>query len=79
MLNAIAVLPAKKSMDGRATSFTAHALLGKVYLYQDKFSEASNALENVINSGQYQLLTDDYANMWENDYENNIESRIKRS
>ena len=42
LLNAIAVLPAKKSMDGRATSFTAHALLGKVYLYQDKFAEAAN-------------------------------------
>ena len=43
-------------------------------MYQDKFSEAANALENVINSGQYQLLTDDYANMFENDYEKNIES-----
>ena len=29
---AIAALPAAKSTDGRATSFTAHALLGKVYL-----------------------------------------------
>ena len=59
---------------GRVTKGAAQSLLGKVYLYQDKFSEASNALDNVINSGQYQLLTDDYVNMFENDYENNMES-----
>ena len=34
---AIAALPAAKSLNGRATAFTAHALLGKVYLHQDKF------------------------------------------
>ena len=38
---AIAALPAEKSVNGRATSFTAHALLGKVYLYQDKFDQAA--------------------------------------
>ena len=41
---AITALPAAKSTDGRATSFTAHALLGKVYLYQDKFDEAASIL-----------------------------------
>ena len=56
LLNAIAVLPAKKSMDGRATSFTAHALLGKVYLYQDKFAEAANILEPLV--GLYTLPSD---------------------
>ena len=53
---AINALPAKKSSDGRATSFTAHALLGKVYLYQEKFAEAANILEPLI--GLYTLPSD---------------------
>ena len=53
---AIGALPAKKSLDGRATSFTAHALLGKVYLYQEKFSEAANILEPLV--GLYTLPAD---------------------
>jgi hypothetical protein len=53
---AISALPAEKSLDGRATSFTAHALLGKVYLYQDKFSEAATILEPLI--GLYTLPSD---------------------
>jgi hypothetical protein len=51
--SAISALPAEKSNDGRATSFTAHALLGKVYLYQGKYSEAANILEPLI--GLYTL------------------------
>ena len=50
---AIAALPAEKSTDGRATAFTSHALLGKVYLYQDKFTEAADILEPLI--GLYTL------------------------
>jgi len=53
---AIASLPAAKSTNGRATSFTAHALLGKVYLYQNKFDEAANILEPLI--GLYTLPAD---------------------
>ena len=45
---AIAALPAEKSVNGRATSFTAHALLGKVYLYQDKFDQAAAILDPLI-------------------------------
>ena len=52
----LAALPAAKSTDGRATSFTAHALLGKVYLYQDKFDEAASILEPLI--GLYTLAPD---------------------
>ena len=50
---AIAALPAEKSVNGRATSFTAHALLGKVYLYQDKFDQAAAILDPLI--GAYGL------------------------
>ena len=40
---------------GRATKGAALALLGKAYLYQDKFTLAAEALQEVINSGQYAL------------------------
>ena len=66
-------LPLVQAETGRATKGAAQALLGKVYLYQDKFQEAATVLDEVINSGTYNLLTD-YATMFENDNENNIES-----
>ena len=53
---AIAALPLSKSTNGRATSLTAHALLGKVYLFQDKFDEAAGILEPLI--GLYSLPAD---------------------
>ncbi|MFT5249966.1 MAG: hypothetical protein ACI93P_001701 [bacterium] len=43
---------------GRATKGAAEALLGKVYLYQEKFTEAASVLEDVINKGPYMLETD---------------------
>jgi len=58
---------------GRATKGSAQALLGKVYLFQDKFQEAANVLEDLIAQGPYQLLSD-YSTMFENNNENNIES-----
>jgi hypothetical protein len=39
LLNAINALPPTQSQKGRVTKSTAQALLGKVYLFQDKFSE----------------------------------------
>jgi hypothetical protein len=54
---------------GRATKGSAQALLGKVYLYQDKFLEASTVLENVINNGGY-VLESDYDNIFEFSGEN---------
>ena len=53
---AISALPLSKSTNGRATSLTAHALLGKVYLFQDKFDEAAGILEPLI--GLYSLPAD---------------------
>lgn len=66
-------LPNVQADIGRVTKGAALSLLGKVYLYQNKFDQAAAALEQVINSGVYQLLTD-YSTMFENDNENNIES-----
>jgi hypothetical protein len=58
---------------GRATKGAAQALLGKVYLYQDKFNEAASVLEEVIGSGMYSLATN-YNDMWEMEGENGPES-----
>jgi hypothetical protein len=49
LLNAISVLPTSASQEGRVTIYAAQALLGKVYLYEEKFDEAATILENVVN------------------------------
>jgi len=73
LIFAAANLPAVQAETGRATRGAAQALLGKAYLFQDKFQEAAGVLQEVINSGTYDLLAD-YTNMFENDNENTIES-----
>jgi hypothetical protein len=73
LIFAAANLPAVQSETGRATKGAAQALLGKVYLYQDKFSEAATVLDEVINSGPYDLVTN-YNSIFEQSGENNIES-----
>jgi len=75
LIFAAANLPYIQSQTGRATKGAAEALLGKVYLYQDKFPEAAAALESLINNGPHRLLTsEEYPEMFERDNENNIES-----
>lgn len=58
---------------GRASKGSAQALLGKVYLFQQKYSEAAAVLDDLIASGPYDLVTD-YSTIFENNNENNIES-----
>ena len=58
LVDAAAVLNPVASQKGRATSGAALSLLGKVYLYQEKFSEAATTLDQVINSGIYSLISD---------------------
>ena len=41
---------------GRASMGSVHALLGKAFLFQDKFTEAQVQFQTVINSGVYDLL-----------------------
>jgi hypothetical protein len=52
----IAALPAIQLQKGRITKYAAQALLGKVYLYQNKFDAAAAMLENVINSNAFTLV-----------------------
>jgi tetratricopeptide (TPR) repeat protein len=56
--NAISVLPAVQSQKGRVTKYAAQALLGKVLLYENKFTEAAPVLESVISSNAFSLVSD---------------------
>lgn len=67
------VLPTVAAEAGRVTKGAALALLGKIHLYQGEFEAAATALEEVINSGAYDLVGD-YSTLFENDNENTIES-----
>ena len=55
LLAAIAALPTVQSQQGRVSKYAAQALLGKVYLYEEKFTEAASILDNVVN-GPFTLV-----------------------
>lgn len=55
----------------------AQALLGKAYLWEQKYAEASAVLDEVINSGLYGLYDGDYADIWSVHHENNRESMFE--
>lgn len=66
-------LPYVQAETGRITKGAAQALLGKAYLFQNKFNEAANVLETLISEGPHDLIPD-FSTMFENDNENTIES-----
>lgn len=81
LIFAVANLSYTQSQKGRITKGAAQALLGKAYLFQDKFTEAATVLEDLINNGPYDLVTETrnvegttILSIFENDNENNIES-----
>lgn len=51
---------------GRATKGAAQALLGKLYLYQKKYTQAQEQFAAVISSGQYSLA-ENYADLFSQD------------
>ncbi|WP_057940552.1 RagB/SusD family nutrient uptake outer membrane protein [Algoriphagus resistens] len=53
---AIENLPPTQGESGRANQWSAKAYLGKVYLYEQKYTEAATLLQEVVESGPYQLL-----------------------
>lgn len=71
LTSALSALPSTQTQAGRATLGAAQSLLGKVYLYQQKYDEAATMLANVI--GQYALVTD-YESQFLNSGENGEES-----
>ncbi len=66
-------LPITAAQKGRVTRGAALALLGKAYLYQNKFAPAAAALERVINSSAYSLVSN-YNSIFEEAGENGPES-----
>ena len=58
----------------RATKEFAQALLGKAYLFQDKYSQAAAMLDNVINSNKYALFEGEYDAQFHALANNNCES-----
>ena len=63
-LNAAAqVLDWTRQVKGKVTKGAALSLLGKVYLYQNKFDLAKNTLDLVINEGPYDLI-DNFNNLF---------------
>ena len=73
LLSTIENLPWQQVQKGRATKGASWSLLGKIYLYQNKYDEAADAFNKVITSGQYQLVSN-YASIFLNNNENNVES-----
>lgn len=66
-------LAAVPSQQGRATKGAALALLGKAYLYQEKFTDAATTFQTLIDTKKYSLVTD-YNSIFEEAGENGSES-----
>jgi hypothetical protein len=60
---------------GHVTSGSAKALLSKVYLAQHNYKQAQQLSQEVINSGEFQLL-DNYADLFKTQNNNNLETII---
>jgi hypothetical protein len=60
----------------RISKGAAQSLLGKIYLYEEKWTEAVNQLEAVINSGQYNLLAK-FSDLWVTANKFNAESILE--
>lgn len=73
LLYAIANLNPVAAQTGRATKGAAQALLGKAYLYQNKFVQSSAVLDQLITSNAYSLVSN-YNTIFENSGENGVES-----
>lgn len=73
LIAAAEVLPVVPEETGRATKGAAQALLGKAYLFQNKFSEATAVLDKIIQDKHYSLVSD-YNSIFENEGENGPES-----
>jgi len=71
---AVANLPLKSAQPvGRATKGAAETLLAKVDMYLKNWQECDSLTADVINSGQYQLVSD-YSTLWRQVGDNSAES-----
>ncbi len=56
LTEAISSLSTSAYQPGRITKYAAQALLGKVYMYQNKFDQAAPLLESIINAKAFTLV-----------------------
>ncbi|MBX3255312.1 MAG: RagB/SusD family nutrient uptake outer membrane protein [Chitinophagaceae bacterium] len=70
---AAANLPSSWSDKGRATSWAAKTYLAKVYMFQQKFTDALPLLQDVYDNGPFTLM-DSYEKNYRIAYNNNAES-----
>lgn len=75
LLTAINALPTTQDQEGRITKYAAQALLGKVYIYQEKFDEAIPVLNEVVN-GPFTLV-DNFDDIFLLEGENGPESILE--
>lgn len=73
LTEAAEILPVTQSDPRRATQGAALALLSKAYLYQEKWQQAADAAQSVIDLGVYQLESN-FADNWRLDNEHGVES-----
>ena len=77
LTEAIADLPVRSAMDSEYVQLiskgTVQAMLGKTYLFQEKYDEAASMLQKVIDSGEYDLYPD-YSKVLRVDSEFGVES-----
>jgi len=69
---AIAVLPARSGQDDRESVYrvckeAAQVMLGKAYLWQEKYAEAASLFDSVITGGKYALYQGDYNDLFHAD------------
>lgn len=78
LINASEGLPLTAWQKGRPTKGAALSLLGRAYLYQDKFDEAATVLDEVISSGMYTLInvstSEEFSGLFSVAQEDNSES-----
>lgn len=58
------LLPVTPAAFGRPSQTAAQALLARVYLWDEQWENAATYAQKVINSGQYELLSD-FASLWD--------------
>ena len=73
LIFAAANLSTTAAQKGRVTRGAALALLGKAYLYKNKFAPAASTLESLISTSSYSLIAN-YNTIFENAGENGLES-----
>lgn len=82
LTEAIPVLPAKSAYADadkfRFSKGAAQAVLGKAYLYQKKYADASTVLGDIISRGEFSLEPD-FSNVWDKSTEFGTESLFELS